>query len=127
MDTYHHLQGVEDQPALPQALTNIIGTSHIFEIKSHTYYEHGTYESFTCWQICEPLPSVETASTNNVIAIADVEKPALKILTEDPPLCTPLKISEGKRRQGLDFDIAININMLIIIYCLMCSCILTIC
>lgn len=87
---------MEDQPALPQALTNIIGTSHIFELKSETYYEHGTYESFTCWQICESLPSVETASTSNVIAIANVEKPALKILTEDPAFCTPLKISEGK-------------------------------
>ncbi|GKE13926.1 hypothetical protein Tco_1421503, partial [Tanacetum coccineum] len=37
--------------ALPHALSNIVGTSHTLELKAHTYYEHDTYESFTCWRI----------------------------------------------------------------------------
>lgn len=112
------MHGVEDQIALPQALTNVIGTSHTFELKSNTFFEHGTYESFSYWLICEPLPSAETASTSTVSAIVDAEKPALKILTKDPTLCTPIKISKGNRKQGLVSDIASNINMLIILYCL---------
>ncbi|GKB82418.1 hypothetical protein Tco_0949313 [Tanacetum coccineum] len=40
-----------DHSPLPQALANIMGTSHTLEFKSHTYYEHNTYESFTCWRI----------------------------------------------------------------------------
>ncbi|GJW86163.1 ATP-dependent DNA helicase PIF1-like protein [Tanacetum coccineum] len=26
-------------------------TTHTLELKSHTYFEHGNYESFTCWNI----------------------------------------------------------------------------
>ncbi|GKB72406.1 nucleic acid-binding, OB-fold protein [Tanacetum coccineum] len=37
-----------DDVGLPRALANIIGTTQMLEIKSHTYYEHGTFESFTC-------------------------------------------------------------------------------
>nr|GEW64895.1 hypothetical protein [Tanacetum cinerariifolium] len=44
----------EDHLNLPPALSNLIGTAHVMEIKSHTYYEYGTFKSFTCWQI---LPS----------------------------------------------------------------------
>ncbi|GJR79699.1 ATP-dependent DNA helicase PIF1-like protein [Tanacetum coccineum] len=41
----------DDHSPLPQALANIVGTNHTLEFKSHTYYEHNTYESFTCWRI----------------------------------------------------------------------------
>ncbi|GJR54796.1 reverse transcriptase domain-containing protein [Tanacetum coccineum] len=41
----------DDRSPLPQALANIVGTNHTLEFKSHTYYEHNTYESFTCWRI----------------------------------------------------------------------------
>nr|GEX75397.1 hypothetical protein [Tanacetum cinerariifolium] len=44
----------EDHLNLSPALSNLIGTAHVMEIKSYTYYESGTFESFTCWQI---LPS----------------------------------------------------------------------
>lgn len=67
---------------------------------AHTFFEHGTYESFTCWHICEPVPAAETASTSTISVIADAGKPALKILTKDPTLCTPSKISEDKRKQS---------------------------
>ncbi|GJZ07317.1 hypothetical protein Tco_0541110 [Tanacetum coccineum] len=41
----------DDYVSLPPAILNLIGTTHVMEIKSHTYYEYGTFESFTCWQI----------------------------------------------------------------------------
>ncbi|GJW32129.1 ATP-dependent DNA helicase PIF1-like protein [Tanacetum coccineum] len=41
----------DDHSPLPQALANIVGTNHTLEFKSHTYYEHNTYESFTYWRI----------------------------------------------------------------------------
>nr|GEY30022.1 hypothetical protein [Tanacetum cinerariifolium] len=43
--------GYVDHAGLPLALANIIGTTHTLEMKSHTYYEHGTFESFTCLRI----------------------------------------------------------------------------
>nr|GFC75341.1 hypothetical protein [Tanacetum cinerariifolium] len=43
--------GYADHAGLPLALVKIIGTTHTLEMKSHTYYEHGTFESFTCWRI----------------------------------------------------------------------------
>nr|GFB76218.1 hypothetical protein [Tanacetum cinerariifolium] len=49
MDTVD--ESSEDHLNLSPALSNLIGTAHVMEIKSHTYYEYGTYESFTCWQI----------------------------------------------------------------------------
>ncbi|GJZ40062.1 reverse transcriptase domain-containing protein, partial [Tanacetum coccineum] len=35
----------DDDRSLPTAISNIIGTSHVLEIKSHTYYEYGTFET----------------------------------------------------------------------------------
>ncbi|KAL6500995.1 hypothetical protein OROHE_025192 [Orobanche hederae] len=37
-----------DYPNLPKTIANLIGTTHVLELKSNSYYEHGTYESFTC-------------------------------------------------------------------------------
>ncbi|XP_021979921.1 uncharacterized protein LOC110876046 [Helianthus annuus] len=43
-----------DAPILPSALESFIGTKHTFEIKSHTYYRYGEYESFNCAKIVGP-------------------------------------------------------------------------
>ncbi|KAJ0548059.1 putative nucleic acid-binding, replication factor A [Helianthus annuus] len=43
-----------DAPILPSALEALIGTKHTFEIKSHTYYRYGEYESFNCVKIVGP-------------------------------------------------------------------------
>ncbi|KAL6529085.1 hypothetical protein OROHE_014829 [Orobanche hederae] len=76
-------EAADDQPALPQALTNIIGTSHTLELKSHTYYEHGDYESFTC---------------------ANIGKPKLKRLSKSPSVSTPSKPSEDKRKKNVAIE-----------------------
>nr|GEW15163.1 hypothetical protein [Tanacetum cinerariifolium] len=38
----------DDESSLPTAIRNLIGTHHVVEIKSHTYYEYRTFESFKC-------------------------------------------------------------------------------
>ncbi|KAM0023973.1 putative nucleic acid-binding, replication factor A [Helianthus debilis subsp. tardiflorus] len=43
-----------DAPILPSALQSLIGTKHTFEIKSHTYYHFGEYESLNCVNIVGP-------------------------------------------------------------------------
>ncbi|GJZ68071.1 DNA helicase PIF1, ATP-dependent [Tanacetum coccineum] len=44
-------QDEDEHSGLPAALANIVGTIQTLELKSHTYYEHQNYESFTCWRI----------------------------------------------------------------------------
>nr|GFA40719.1 hypothetical protein [Tanacetum cinerariifolium] len=57
--------GYAHHASLPLALANIIGTTHTLEMKSHTYYKHGTFESFTCWRIApEEVVDVDSESSN---------------------------------------------------------------
>ena len=100
---------MDDLPALPQPLLDLIGTTHTLELKSHTYYEHGNYESFTYWTICEPNaieePTTldESAGSSSLIETANDRKPELKTLSEDPLLLTPSKPSEDKRYKKLEW------------------------
>nr|GFA45377.1 hypothetical protein [Tanacetum cinerariifolium] len=55
-----------DYVGLLRDLTNIIGTTQTMEIKTHTYYEHGTFESFTCWRIAVEEVVEEDAGSSNV-------------------------------------------------------------
>nr|GEV21435.1 replication protein A 70 kDa DNA-binding subunit C-like [Tanacetum cinerariifolium] len=41
----------DDHVSLPPSISNVIGTIQTMEIKSHSYYEYGTFDSFTCWQL----------------------------------------------------------------------------
>nr|GFD00647.1 hypothetical protein [Tanacetum cinerariifolium] len=57
--------GYTNHAGLPLALANIIGTTHTLEMKSHTYYEHGTFESFSCRRIAlEEVVEVDSESRN---------------------------------------------------------------
>ncbi|KAL6553723.1 hypothetical protein OROMI_019396 [Orobanche minor] len=103
-------EAVDDQSALPQALTNIIETSHTLELKSHTYYEHGDFESFTCWYICAPESVDESAGSSIVSAGADVGKPKLKRLSKSASVSTPSKPSEDKRKKMLGTVLAVAIE-----------------
>ena len=93
---------------LPRPITALIGTSHIFELKSHTYYEHGTYESFTCWKItqaygaltCSSTPQTETASSGSASPL--MKKLSKKRLSNDPTVSTPLKSVEEKKKKWYD-------------------------
>ncbi|GKC66806.1 hypothetical protein Tco_1099404, partial [Tanacetum coccineum] len=55
-----------DDVGLLRPLANIIGTTQTLEIKSHTYYEHGTFESFMCWRIASEEVVEEDAKSSMV-------------------------------------------------------------
>ncbi|GJW99620.1 reverse transcriptase domain-containing protein [Tanacetum coccineum] len=55
-----------DDVGLLRPLANIIGTTQTLEIKSHTYYEHGTFESFMCWRIASEEVVEEDARSSNM-------------------------------------------------------------
>ncbi|KAJ0493800.1 putative nucleic acid-binding, replication factor A [Helianthus annuus] len=59
-----------DAPILPSALEALIGTKHTFEIKSHTYYRYGEYESFNCAKIVDP--GMDDTDGNVNVAASDL-------------------------------------------------------
>ncbi|GJW33899.1 hypothetical protein Tco_0053931 [Tanacetum coccineum] len=92
--------GYADHAGFPLALANIIGTTHTLEMKSHTYYEHGTFESFTCWRIAlEEVVDVDSESSNmNTSAEVNITK--VKRLATKPFVATPSKPTEERGKKG---------------------------
>ncbi|KAL6571824.1 hypothetical protein OROHE_002693 [Orobanche hederae] len=87
----------DNHSSLPPAIANTIGTTHVLELKSHTYYEYGSYESFTCWKINLAHEVEECSST--VGAAPAIQAPSLKRLSKNPSVSTPLKPTEGKKNK----------------------------
>ena len=52
------------------------------EIKTHTYYEHGSYESFTCSAICVDNHADESGTSSTVDEAAASET-TLFVVSED--------------------------------------------
>ena len=96
---------VDESFNLPRAITALIGTSHIFELKSQTYYEHSSFESFTCWKIiqahgaltCSSTPQTDTGSSGSASPL--MKKLSKKRLSKDPTVSTPLKFVEEKKKE----------------------------
>nr|GEW20763.1 hypothetical protein [Tanacetum cinerariifolium] len=84
---------------LPAALANIMGISHTLEFKSHTYYEHINYDSFTCWKVVTCKDVQEGASSTTVAANDASKAPEFKILNKTLAVATPSKSGEEKRRR----------------------------
>nr|GEY22615.1 hypothetical protein [Tanacetum cinerariifolium] len=105
--TDSQLQDEDENTGLPATLDNIVGTSQTLELKSHTYYEHQNYESFTCWRIVTD-DVVEGGSNSNMVAAkAESKAPEVESLNKNPLLSTLYKPTEKKkhRREKLeDFD-----------------------
>ncbi|GJV47092.1 RNA-directed DNA polymerase, eukaryota [Tanacetum coccineum] len=80
-----------DDVGLPRPLANIIGTTQTLEIKSHTYYEHGMFESFTCWRIASKEVVEEDVGLSNVNTTPDINIKQTKRLTTKPTIATPSK------------------------------------
>ncbi|GKB93521.1 reverse transcriptase domain-containing protein [Tanacetum coccineum] len=98
------LQDEESHSGLPPALANIVGTGHTLELKSYTYYEHGTYESFTCWKVVIS-EDVEEDASSGMVAVNDASKaPALKRLNKTPSVATPSKSGEEKKQRREELE-----------------------
>ncbi|GKD71302.1 nucleic acid-binding, OB-fold protein [Tanacetum coccineum] len=100
------LMDIEDESAdghvsLPPAISNFIGTTHVMEIKSHSYYGYGSFESFTCWQINPTEGGEDSVGSSSLDAVADVQTPKLKRLVRAPSVATPSKPLEPKKTKRL--------------------------
>nr|GEV52693.1 hypothetical protein [Tanacetum cinerariifolium] len=106
MFTYLHLQDEEHHSGFPTALANIVGTTHTLELKSHTYFEHGNYKSFTCRNIVktEDGEGGEGGASFGTVAVNEAFKVSMpKRVSKTPSIATPSKPSEGKkRREGVE-------------------------
>ncbi|GJX14081.1 hypothetical protein Tco_0205839 [Tanacetum coccineum] len=94
-----YLQSADEDSNLLVAITNLIGTTHIFELKSHTYYEYGTFESFTYWKINPACTMEEVASSTTVDENTNNHSPEFKSLAQTPSLSTPSKGPEEKKKK----------------------------
>ncbi|GJT43277.1 DNA helicase PIF1, ATP-dependent [Tanacetum coccineum] len=93
-----------DDSSLPTSIRNLISTIHVLELKSHTYYEYGTFESFTCWKI-NPTELVEDGASSSTQALTvDDPLPSLKRLSRHPSVCTPSKPNEEKKKKRSELE-----------------------
>lgn len=93
------LQDIDDHSNLPTAIANIIGQTHVFEIKTHTYYEYGSFESFTCWTVDPPQPVNESACSSTIDDGSALEGSSSKTSTKPPSVDTPTKPTEGSGKK----------------------------
>nr|GEV16050.1 ribonuclease H-like domain-containing protein [Tanacetum cinerariifolium] len=93
---------VDDDSKLPTAIRNLIGTTRVLEIKSHTYYEYGTFESFT-YSKFNPSELVEDGASSSTPALtANDVVLSMKRLARHPIVCTPLKPNKKKKGPELE-------------------------
>ncbi|GKB10475.1 hypothetical protein Tco_0844398 [Tanacetum coccineum] len=92
-----YTRSVDDDSELPPALGNIIRSINTLELKSHTYSEHGTFESFTRWKLHSAEMAEESACSSIVDAITETRRYSGKRLCRKPSVSTPLKPSEEKK------------------------------
>ncbi|GJV16141.1 RNA-directed DNA polymerase, eukaryota [Tanacetum coccineum] len=124
-------ESFDDVMSLPPALTNVIGSTHTLELKSHTCYEHETVESFTCWKMHPTKTTEESAvlmvdsitfgqEMVNILVSGEAYDKAFNhldmlhaplmgkvlILTtaKHPSVSTPLKPSEEKKSRREDLE-----------------------
>nr|GEX76755.1 hypothetical protein [Tanacetum cinerariifolium] len=94
----------DEDSNLLAAITNLIGTTYVFELKSHTYYEYGTFKSFTCLKI-NPTAMVEEVASSTIIGEnTENPSPEFKSLTRTPSVCTPSKGPEEKKNKRSEVE-----------------------
>ncbi|GKB16121.1 retrovirus-related pol polyprotein from transposon TNT 1-94, partial [Tanacetum coccineum] len=100
-----------DHESLPAAIAAVIGTTHVLEIKSHTYYEYGNFESFTCWMI-NPTEGVEESVAKNIrVDIEDSDTEASGDSGKGASKAKAACVSDKKKKKRLeieDFDAEVS-------------------
>ncbi|KAL6498497.1 Replication factor A protein 1 [Orobanche hederae] len=98
-----HEEGPEEEESVPIAISNLIGTTHTLELKTHTYFEVGTFESFTCWKVVQD-PVVEETGSSNSCSMEPRQNSGYKRLRRHPSISTPSKPDEGRKHRNLKID-----------------------
>ncbi|KAL6587864.1 hypothetical protein OROMI_000842 [Orobanche minor] len=94
----------DDHANLPPAIANLIGITHVFELKSHTYYEYGSFESFTCWKVDPLAATVESACSSNAPAETAPQGTSFKRLVRQPSVPTPSKRMEVRKTKRAELE-----------------------
>ncbi|GJU22194.1 hypothetical protein Tco_1155536 [Tanacetum coccineum] len=89
---------------LPNALANIMGTTHILELKAHTYYEHDTYESFTCWRIVAPEEVGKSGGSSAVEPLLKGHPPLVIRSSKQLSVATPSKPTKEKKHKRVELE-----------------------
>nr|GEW45233.1 helicase [Tanacetum cinerariifolium] len=103
MNNFVRHQGDDNLP-LPQALENIVGTSLTLEFKSHTYYKHNMYKSYTCWRIVIAEGMGDSGGSSMVGGSHAFETRKFKRLLRHPLVTTPSKVDEGKKHKRVEAE-----------------------
>ncbi|GJW14020.1 hypothetical protein Tco_0018153 [Tanacetum coccineum] len=73
-------------------------------LQSHTYYEYGSFESFTCWKI-DPIEGIEESIGSSTLDADDgIHTPELKRLSQHLSIPTPLKPLEEVNKIRVDIE-----------------------
>nr|GEU98852.1 DNA-directed DNA polymerase [Tanacetum cinerariifolium] len=106
---YHVIRNpmIDVDANFPVTITNLIGTTYVLELKSHTYYEYGTFESFTYWKINLMLLVEEGASYSTIKEHANTPAPAFNRLSRIPSVYTPSKGLEENKKKRENFTLQI--------------------
>ncbi|KAL8167640.1 hypothetical protein V2J09_009139 [Rumex salicifolius] len=80
-----HLEA--DDNEIPHEVLELVDTSHVLELKTHTFYDHGAYESFTASRLPHPGPEDPNEMTSVVLANDAVPRlPTLSTISDDADL-----------------------------------------
>ncbi|GJU89419.1 replication protein A 70 kDa DNA-binding subunit C-like protein [Tanacetum coccineum] len=104
-------ESTDDHVGLSPAISNLIGTTHVMEIKSQSYYEYGTFESFTCCQLNPEEVCGDSVGSSTLDALDGVQTHRLSRPVCAPTVATPTKPSEPKRTKSLvikDYDVEVS-------------------
>ncbi|GJT96157.1 hypothetical protein Tco_1091675 [Tanacetum coccineum] len=93
-----------DDSGLPTAIRNVIGTTHVMEIKTQSYYEYRTHESFTSLRHDSVDAMDDRASSSSRLISADDSEPSFKRPTKKPSVSTPSKPNEDTDLEDSDMD-----------------------
>ncbi|GJZ32572.1 hypothetical protein Tco_0578008 [Tanacetum coccineum] len=74
------------------------------EIKTQSYYEHGNFESFTCWKlVAEEIVAEDVGSTNTPPSPDENIKKSRRVLIK-PGVDTPSKPTEERGKKRVDME-----------------------
>ncbi|GJX81966.1 replication protein A 70 kDa DNA-binding subunit C-like protein [Tanacetum coccineum] len=90
----------DDHVGLPPAISNLIGTTHVMEIKSQSYYKYGTFESFTCWQLNPEEVCADSVGSNTLDALDGVQTHRLSRPVRAPTVATPQSLQSPKEQRA---------------------------
>ncbi|PWA66247.1 nucleic acid-binding, OB-fold protein [Artemisia annua] len=90
----------DDAPLLPNALTNLYNTKHVFEVKSHTYYNYEDFGSFTCTSV-SPSNAPTVSELHDVTKVSVDDTPASSSSTLKSPMKRLVRGPEVHSMKGI--------------------------